>query len=73
MKLKVVHTYQTVRFNKHDETHFTAAKPNMAEISMEYLPELLAVRIDKPGAESVLVFATNIAYAVPADEPKKSK
>lgn len=63
MKLAVVHTYQSVRFNKRDETHFTAEKPNMTGLQMEYDEKLLVVKITIPGQDSVLVFPTNIAYA----------
>lgn len=75
MKIKVLHSYQTVRFNKKDETHFTADKPSMSGLSMTWLPEYMAVRLDMPGTESVLVFCTNVAYAVIADEvaPKSAK
>lgn len=63
MKLKTVHTYQTVRFNKRDETHFTAEKPTMPGLELEYDPKIHAVKISMPGAIPVLVFSTNVAYA----------
>lgn len=64
MQLKTVHTYQSVRFNKRDETHFDAAKPIMAGMVMELHPAGYVVIT--LGQEQVLVFATNVAYAVPA-------
>lgn len=63
MKLAVVHTYQSVRFNKRDETHFTSEKPNMVGLQMEYDEKLLVVKITLPGQDSILVFPTNISYA----------
>ena len=70
MKLSVVHTYQSVRFNKRDETHFTAAKPTMEGMEMEYDEKLLIVRIRIPGVDDVIVFPTNIAYAVVVEDAK---
>jgi hypothetical protein len=72
MKIQTLHTYQSVRFNKRDETHFTAEKPNMAGLVIEWDPKALAMRLSLPGAKSVLVFATNIAYAELADSEDKS-
>lgn len=73
MKLKTVHTYQSVRFNKRDETHFDAAKATMAGLEMEFDTKLMAIRIRLPDADDVLVFSSNVAYAVIADEPKVEK
>lgn len=68
MKLKTVHTYQSVKFNKQQETHFDAGKPSMAKIEMTYNSSEHCVLISMPGCESVMIFSTNIAYAVPENE-----
>lgn len=67
MQLKTVHTYQTVRFNKRDETHFDAGKDNMRGIIMTFDKKHGVVHIEMPGADKVLVFPTNISYAVLAE------
>lgn len=72
MKLKVLKTYQSVRFGKNDETYFNPDKPGMSKIQIAYDASLGCVTISD-GSETVLVFSTNIAYAVPAAvEPVKS-
>lgn len=68
MKLKNLQTYQSVTFNKKNETHFNVDKPAHKGISMQLMPDAGYVRIEMEGADTVLVFATNIAYATPADE-----
>lgn len=68
MQLKTVHTYQTVRFNKRDETHFDAGKENMRGIRMSFDKKNGVVHIEMDGCERVMVFPTNIAYAVLAEE-----
>lgn len=73
MQLKTVHTYQTVRFNKRDETHFDAGKDSMRDIKLTYDKKNAVVHIEMPGCESVLVFPTNIAYAVLAEPTEQSK
>ena len=73
MKLKTVHTYQSVRFNKRDETHFTAEKPTMDGLEIEYDPKLMVIKLEIPGVDSVIIFSTNVAYAVVAEEIKTAK
>ena len=65
MKLKTVHTYQSVKFNKQQETHFDAGKPSMAKIEMIYSSSEHCVLISMPGCETIMIFSTNIAYATP--------
>lgn len=69
MKLKTLKTYQSVRFNKKDETHFDKQIPRYAGIDMEFHPAGGYVLISMPNVEPILVFSTNIAYAAVADEP----
>lgn len=69
MKLKTIKTYQSVRFNQKDETHFDARIPRFEGIQLDFSPEAGYVTISQPGKESIIVFSTNIAYAVIADEP----
>lgn len=76
MKLKTLKTYQSVRFNQKDETHFDGRIPRFEGIQMEFSPIGGYVQISQPGKESIVVFSTNIAYAVVADEqpaPAKEK
>lgn len=73
MKLRTVKTYQSVDFNKKNETHFDIRLPRYKDISLELDKDAKYVTIKMPGAETVLVFATNIAYVVALpEEPKKS-
>jgi len=67
MKLKTLKTYQSVRFNLKDETHFDVRIPRFENIQMEYDVKLQVIRIEIPGKDSVLVFQTNVAYAALAD------
>lgn len=73
MKLKTIKTYQSVRFNQKDETHFDARIPRFEGIQLDFSPESGYVTISQPGKESIIVFSTNIAYAVVADEPVIAK
>ncbi len=70
MKLKTLKTYQSVRFNTKDETHFDGRIPRFEGIDMEFSPQGGYVQISIPGKDSIIVFSTNIAYAVVADAPK---
>lgn len=68
MKLKGVSVYQTVSYNKKNHTFFADNKDlGLAGVEMTYLPEMQAVRITLPGKDDILIFVTNIAYAIPAD------
>lgn len=71
MKLRSVKVYQYVVFNQKNHTFFTngpAAKSlGMENVDIEYLPKINAVRIKAPGKDDILVFTTNIAYAIPMD------
>lgn len=71
MRLKTLKTYQSVRFNTKDETHFDLRVPRFENIEMEYVPADGYVQITLPGKDSIIVFSTNIAYAVLADVPKQ--
>jgi hypothetical protein len=73
MKLTTMHTYQSVRFNKKDETHFDCRKPNMEGLQMEYVVDGGYARIFIPGVDEVIVFPTNISYAVVDKESDKKK
>lgn len=73
MKLKTIKTYQSVRFNQKDETHFDGRIPRFEGIQLDFNPEAGYVTISQPGRESIIVFSTNIAYAVVADEPVSVK
>lgn len=72
MKIKAVATYQSVKFNGKQELYFTKAKPGMSEIELEYDPKGNYVRISSP-QDDILVFATNIAFAVVDSEVTKAK
>lgn len=69
MKLKTLKTYQSVRFNQKDETHFDGRIPRYTGIQLDYDAAAGYVTISMPGTESIIVFSTNIAYAVVAEEP----
>lgn len=69
MKLKTLKTYQSVRFNQKDETHFDGRIPRYAGIQLEFNEQAGYVTVSMPGVEPIIVFSTNIAYAVVADEP----
>ena len=75
MKFKTLKTYQSVRFNQKDETHFDGRIPRFAGLVIEWDSSINAAKISVPGAEAVYVFSANIAYAVQADAeaPKKAK
>jgi hypothetical protein len=75
MKLKTVSTYQTVRFNKHDERHFDSAIPRFAGIEMEFDEKNGFVKLELPDKDIIYVFPTNIAYIVPlpTESVKKTK
>lgn len=73
MKLKTIKTYQSVRFNQKDETHFDPRIPRFEGIDMQFSPTGGYVTVSQPGKESIIVFSTNIAYAVVADEPVAAK
>lgn len=70
MRLKTLKTYQSVRFNTKDETSFDLRVPRFEGLIMEYMPADGYVQITLPGKDSIIVFSTNIAYAVVADAPK---
>lgn len=72
MKFKTLKTYQSVRFNKKDETHFDMSISRYAGLSMEWDSTLNAVKISMPGTESVYVFPANCAYAVEAEPTLKA-
>jgi hypothetical protein len=72
MKLKTIKTYQSVRFNQKDETHFDSRIPRFEGLILTFNEEAGYVLVSQPGKESVIVFSTNIAYAVIADEPVQS-
>lgn len=69
MKLKTLKTYQSVRFNQKDETHFDGRIQRFDGIEMVFNPQGGYVQVSIPGKDSIIVFSTNIAYAVVADEP----
>lgn len=71
MKLKTLKTYQSVRFNTKDETHFDVRVPRFDGIEMVFNPQGGYVQVTLPGKDSIIIFSTNIAYAVVADEPAK--
>lgn len=73
MKLKTLKTYQSVRFNTKDETHFDLRIPRFAGVEMEFDSKGGYVQITLPGKDSIIVFSTNIAYAVLDDEPAAIK
>jgi hypothetical protein len=80
MKLKTLKTYQSVRFNTKDETHFDSRIPRFEGIEMEYDVSNAVVYVKLAGKDSVIIFPTNIAYAVIDDsvavlkaESKKAK
>lgn len=73
MKLKTIKTYQSVRFNQKDETHFDLRIPRFEGVTMDYSVEGGYVTISQPGKDSIVVFSTNIAYAVLSDEPVSLK
>lgn len=73
MKLKTMKTYQSVRFNQKDETHFDGRIPRYAGIQLDYNEDAGYVIVSMPGVESIMIFSTNIAYAVVADEPVAAK
>lgn len=79
MKLKTLKTYQSVRFNMKDETHFDARIPRFEGIEMEYDPSNAVCYVRIAGKDSIIIFPTNIAYAVVDDavvsikESKKAK
>lgn len=64
MKLKTLKTYQAVRFNTKDETHFDHRIPRFEGIDMDFKPEYGYVQVTLPGKDSILIFTANIAYAV---------
>lgn len=70
MKLRSVKTYQYVVYGQKNHTFFTngpAAKSlGMENVDIEYLPKMQAIRI-KGEKDDILVFVTNVAYAIPAD------
>lgn len=69
MKLKTLKTYQSVRFNMKDETHFDPRIPRFEGIEMQFNQDGGYVQVSIPGKDSIIIFSTNIAYAVVADEP----
>lgn len=69
MKLKTIKTYQSVRFNQKDETHFDGRIPRFSGIQLDYKEDAGYVIVSMPGVESIIVFSTNIAYAVVSEEP----
>lgn len=66
MKLKAIHTYQYVKFGGKNE-NFLSAKIGMEDLELEYLPSVNGVSV-KTAKDHVIVFTTNIAYAVPMTE-----
>lgn len=78
MKLRAVKVYQYVVFNKKNHTFFTteaetAKSLGMKGCTLEYLPAVNAVRIRAEGQDDILVFTTNIAYAIPDDATTDAK
>lgn len=69
MKLKTVHTYQSVRFNQKDETHFDGRIPRFAGIELDYDEKLFLIKVSMPGSEPVLIFPANCAYMIPVESP----
>lgn len=67
MKIKTLRTYQSVRFNQKDETHFDNRIPRFANIDIDYDAKMGAVRIAMEGTDTVYVFSTNIAYVTPEE------
>lgn len=70
IKLKAIAVYQSVKFNNKQEMYFAAAKPGMQGLEMSYEPKggYAIIRLDGPnGADEIMVFSTNIAYAVPVN------
>lgn len=71
MKIKAIATYQSVKFNGKQELYFTKAKPGMANVELEYDTKGNYVRV-KSDKDDILVFATNIAFAVVDSDITKS-
>ena len=61
MKLKAVHCYQYVTFQKKNE-NFLTAKDGMKDLELELIGNLVSV---KSGSDHILVGLTNIAYMIP--------
>jgi hypothetical protein len=72
MKLKAVHTYQYARFQNKNENFFTA-KADMPDLEMELQAVgSTAVISIKSSKDHILLFPTNVAYAIPlTDETAK--
>lgn len=67
MKLKAIHVYQTVLFNRKNVNFFSDnTSLGLGGLDIEYLPGMQAIRV-KSDKDDVLIFCTNVAYAVPMD------
>lgn len=67
MKLKAIHTYQCVKFNGKNYNYMTNSRDlGLEGIELEFLVNIGAVRVKGP-KDDILVFTTNIAYAIPDD------
>ena len=73
MKLKTLKTYQSVRFNQKDETHFDLRIPRFEGVEMEFVPTGGYIKVSQPGKDSIVIFSTNVAYAVVLEEPVMAK
>lgn len=71
MKLKAMHTYQYVRFQNNNENFLSADKATMKDLQLELLPS--GIVTVKSGKDSIIVFPTNIAYAIPLNEETAAK
>lgn len=71
MKLKAIQTYQYARFQGKNENFFCADKPDMKDLELEYLGEgQVSVKTAK---DHIIIYTTNISYAVPLTAATKAK
>lgn len=73
MKLQTVNVYSSVRFGIKDETHFDLGQQRFANLSMEFVPDMQAVKLSMPGVDTIYVFVTNCAYVRPLPEQAKAQ
>ncbi len=72
MELKAIHTYQAVFFNKSNRNFISAEMTGLSSVKMKLQKENNIVEVTM-GDETIIIFPTNIAYAVPAAAKQSTK
>lgn len=68
MKLRALMTYQYVQFKGQNRNFLSDKVAGLEGMKMHVLPELPSAIEVELGEEVIIIFSTNIAYAVPLDK-----